>query len=494
MPLPKATGPIQADGRLDETAWQHATRFPVGPVFDQWQNGPFMLHVSACRDDENVYLAIESPRDLEGLGALTPEGELFTVGKQPYHVGPGGGIPEQSVGQSGEGLFTKTIELALPIRGEVAMTFAVEALRRVEGKLPADLAGLGLGQLAAPGAAVNFRKPTLWLEPIPVRLVPADTAIRLSWTADGPTGMRLASAVVEPNQEPVSEQIELTAKGGGTVYPYSWSTTKGNKTFSSQGFLYRESIAAALSDAREMVERSARLGSMKRSEAPSPEEIAALESQAKATSPEDRQAWRDLYCRARGLRARAHLSLLDAPLLFVKQHPYFAAHIYDDYYTWHPGGGIYVVREPHRPGPGREVRAIVDAATSETLGGGVYRDPDLSWDATRLVFAHRPGPEATTSLYQIGIDGRGLARLTQSEHHHDITPAWLPDERIVFTSTRPKALVPCFNSGVDTLHTMNADGSDVRSISSNNVTEFDPTVMPDGRILYGRWEYVDKTA
>ena len=64
----------------------------------------------------------------------------------------------------------------------------------------------------------------------------------------------------------------------------------------------------------------------------------------------------------------------------------------------------------------------------------------------------------------------------------------------MFISTRPRALVPCFNSGVDTLHTMNADGSDLRSISVNNVTEFDPSVLPDGRILYGRWEYVDKTA
>ena len=41
--------------------------------------------------------------------------------------------------------------------------------------------------------------------------------------------------------------------------------------------------------------------------------------------------------------------MLDAPLLFVKQHPYFAAHIYDDFYPWHPGGGIYVLDEPGNP-------------------------------------------------------------------------------------------------------------------------------------------------
>ncbi|MHC4569567.1 MAG: HzsA-related protein, partial [Planctomycetota bacterium] len=78
--------------------------------------------------------------------------------------------------------------------------------------------------------------------------------------------------------------------------------------------------------------------------------------------------------------------------------------------------------------------------------------------------------------------------------HHDVGPAYLPDGRIVFTSTRLNGLVPCNNTGVDILHVMNADGSDMHAISVNNVNEFDPCVLPDGRILYGRWEYVDKTA
>lgn len=486
MPVPPAGSPIRIDGRLDEDAWSRATRFPVGPVFDRWQSGPLMLMVSVCRDEKNVYLAVESPRDLEGLGALTPNAELFTVAKQPYRVGLGGGLPEESVGRSGEG---QVIELALPMQGEVALTFAVETVRRVDGKLPSELASFGLQKLAAPGATRDFRKPSLWLEPISVRLIPADTTVRLSSTVDGPTGMRLLSEVVESGGEPVFEKTLLTAQGDGSVYPYSWSTKSGDETFSSQGFFYLESIAAVLSQASAIQERSAR-----RNGAPSPEKIAALLSEARAISPQDRRAWRDLYCRAREMRAAAHLTMLDAPLLFVKQHPYFAGHIYDDYYTWHPGGGIYVLEEPHAFRPKREVRTIIDPTTAETLGEGVYRDPALSWDAEQLVFAHRPGPEATTSLYRIGMNGRGLERLTQNDHHHDITPAYLPDERIVFTSTRPRALVPCFNSGVDTLHTMNLDGSDIRSISSNNVTEFDPAVMPDGRILYGRWEYVDKTA
>ncbi len=212
-----------------------------------------------------------------------------------------------------------------------------------------------------------------------------------------------------------------------------------------------------------------------------------------------------------------HRLYLDAPLLFVKRHPYFSAHIYDDYLTWHPGGGIHVIENPREPAGRQVVRALIDPSTPETLGEGVYRDPELSFDGTRLLFAFKGDPKGDTSIHELRLGpaaaglapGRGLRRLTQpskdcagddkpagliGEGHHDIAPCWMPDGRIVFLSTRTAGLVMCFNNYIATLHTMNADGSDVRCISVNNVSEFDPAILPDGRILYGRWEYVDKTA
>ncbi len=54
LPVPKATTPIRIDGRLDEIAWQKATSLPVGPIFADWRQGPFMLQVSACRDDAKL--------------------------------------------------------------------------------------------------------------------------------------------------------------------------------------------------------------------------------------------------------------------------------------------------------------------------------------------------------------------------------------------------------------------------------------------------------
>jgi hypothetical protein len=203
----------------------------------------------------------------------------------------------------------------------------------------------------------------------------------------------------------------------------------------------------------------------------------------------------------KAMRAR-----LDAPLLFVKRHSYTGIHIYDTFYKWPPGGGgIYVLENPSAPKDRWKVRAVIDPSTPGTLGVGVYTHPELSWDAKRLLFCFKGEPQGSTSIYEIGIDGTGLRRITdptpacscyKGSHggQHDIAPAYLPDGRIVFLSTRPSGLVPCNNTGVAILHVMNADGSDIHPISVNNVNEFDPAVMPDGRVLFGRWEYVDKNA
>jgi hypothetical protein len=199
-------------------------------------------------------------------------------------------------------------------------------------------------------------------------------------------------------------------------------------------------------------------------------------------------------------------SQLDAPLLFVKRHSYTGIHIYDTYYKWPPGGGgIYILENPAAPREQWQIRPVIDPTTPETLGEGVYTHPELSWDATKLLFCFKGEPTGSTSIYEIGIDGRGLRRVTDptptcdcyqgnQAGQHDIAPAYLADNRIVFLSTRPSGLVPCNNTGVAILHVMNADGSDIHTISVNNVNEFDPAMLPDGRILFGRWEYIDKNA
>ena len=201
----------------------------------------------------------------------------------------------------------------------------------------------------------------------------------------------------------------------------------------------------------------------------------------------------------------ADRNVLDAPILFAKRFNYQGLHIYDTFYQWRPGGGIYVLENPADPPEKHRVRPVIDATTSETLGDGFYFDPSLSWDATKILFCFKGAPNGNSTIYEIGVDGKNLRQITNLDNngnpykgsgggHHDVKPSYLADGRIVFCSTRYSGLVPCANNGVTILHIVNPDGSDVHTISVNNVTEFDPVQLSDGRILFGRWEYIDKNA
>lgn len=123
--------------------------------------------------------------------------------------------------------------------------------------------------------------------------------------------------------------------------------------------------------------------------------------------------------------------------------------------------------------------------------GGV-RDPQVSYDGTKILFSYRKGGTENYLLYEMQVDGTGLHQLTTGEYD-DIEPSYLPSGEIVFVSTRCKRWVNCWLTQVAVLHRCDPDGSNVRPISSNNEQDNTPWPMPDGRILYTRWEYVDRS-
>ena len=126
----------------------------------------------------------------------------------------------------------------------------------------------------------------------------------------------------------------------------------------------------------------------------------------------------------------------------------------------------------------------------EDLAGAV-RDPCVHYDGHTILFSYRPGNEARYHLYTIQSDGTGLRQLTSGEYD-DIEPAWLPDGDIVFVSSRCRRWVNCWLTQVATIYRMKPDGSGIRMLSANIEHDNTPWVLPDGRILYMRWEYVDR--
>jgi len=122
--------------------------------------------------------------------------------------------------------------------------------------------------------------------------------------------------------------------------------------------------------------------------------------------------------------------------------------------------------------------------------GGI-RDPNVHYDGKKILFSYRKGNSKTYHLYEINVDGTYLRQLTDGPDN-DIEPIYTPDGGIVFCSSRCHRFVPCWRTQVATLYRCDADGQNIRMISNNAEQENTPWMMPDGRVLYMRWEYVDR--
>ncbi len=187
-------------------------------------------------------------------------------------------------------------------------------------------------------------------------------------------------------------------------------------------------------------------------------------------------------------------------LLLIRRRELDPSHVY----TYHvegfrPGGGLglYDVdgldstdRSSGKPAPGFSPGRWNELVASPE---GQILDCDLSHDGTEILFSWRRRQLEGYHVFRMRTDGDGLRQLTEGPHHN-YNACWLPDGGIAFLSTRTSRFAYCWVSPVGVLHRMERDGSRVVSLSANIVNDFTPSVMSDGRILYSRWEYVDKPA
>ncbi|MDR0386063.1 MAG: hypothetical protein LBH60_08295 [Prevotellaceae bacterium] len=193
-------------------------------------------------------------------------------------------------------------------------------------------------------------------------------------------------------------------------------------------------------------------------------------------------------------------------IVFVKRFTYNSNHYYTEFLNskWMPGGNLCVLSL--KTG---EVSELVPS-----LSGGVFGAFDISFDAKRIVFAWKASPDIGYRLYEVGADGSGLRQLTFSPadeeetiakykiagYHHgteDLDPCYLPDGGIAFISTRCRFGILCDAPDIfptTVLYRIDGDGKNMRKLSNSSVSENTPCLLPDGRIMYTRWEYVDKGA
>ena len=287
--------------------------------------------------------------------------------------------------------------------------------------------------------------------------------------------------------------------------------------------LKRTSAAAKLADLETALEALKKLG---------------VETPAASTD-----ARRSLFFRACEVRRQIALAnpLLDFDkILFIKRHRAIYNHMCDQYYgmAQKPGGGLYVLSGAFGASP--EVRDVLAASTvqngrlkgqrlsggplrnwnirfdgmgnqqGEVTEGGSFLSPDLSCDGKQILFAyvectgdtqHRHHTDPARGhwaegrcyhVFRVNADGTNLAQLTDGTWN-DFDPAWLPNGRVAFITERRGGYLRCGRvCPTYTLYDMLPDGRDINCLSFHETNEWNPSVTPDGRIIYTRWDYVDR--
>ena len=123
--------------------------------------------------------------------------------------------------------------------------------------------------------------------------------------------------------------------------------------------------------------------------------------------------------------------------------------------------------------------------------GSIY-DMNLSLDGKTIYFSYCGENDGKYwSIWKIDVDGTGLSRLTNGPFY-DISPCELPDGTIVFVSTRSPGYTVCQPGPASNLYRMNEDGTEIHCISMNTLSDMSPQLLDDGRILFTRWEYIDR--
>ena len=268
-----------------------------------------------------------------------------------------------------------------------------------------------------------------------------------------------------------------------------------------------------------------------------------LQTENAAVALKNTQARYALFASACRIRRQIalHNPLLNFDrILFVKRHRALYDHMCDQFYGMaaRPGGGLYILADPFGSAPKlHDVLADSVVQRGRLKGqklsggpstppplsfdgegnlhgpeyeGGTFLSPDLSFDGRSILFAyvegkgdrrHRHHTDPSMGhwaeghcfhIFKVQVDGTGLEQLTDGTWN-DLHPCWLPNNRVAFISERRGGYLRCGRTcPLYTLYDMAADGRDISCLSFHESNEWCPSVAHDGRIIYTRWDYVDR--
>ena len=205
--------------------------------------------------------------------------------------------------------------------------------------------------------------------------------------------------------------------------------------------------------------------------------------------------WLDLYsrvCEARRLQRLETLLTKSPRVIFTKHRtvrPSFFAYtegLSDAQQERHfrPGSELCLLEMNGAYG---KVRSLVSDPT------GAIRDPAVSWDGRRVLFAWKKSlNEDDYHIYELDVASNQVRQVTSGLGFADYEPAYLPNGDLIFASSRCVQTVDCWWTEVSNLYTCDTEGRYLRRLGFDQVHTVYPQVLDDGRVIYTRWDYNDR--
>ncbi|MDA3924437.1 MAG: discoidin domain-containing protein [Kiritimatiellae bacterium] len=504
LPLPTLTTAPKLDGQPDDPAWQAASR-GVARVchIDSWENGPLVEQaVEAGICGTNLYLSITANRFLSTHLALVG------VVNQPNRgliIRTRTGFRWQPLDPTGK-----------PAGDSVTLpgTFD-EKNQRIETRLPLSSlpdykksglyigAGIG-GRWTHPGGRpVNFFPAPFSLRQagsfsenaFTLRILFNSTHLNLIVKSDADSSVHEVryrflpdesqDIKVRSRQGPVGPEAKITIDD---QWGNTWKMSFLRYTPSARPLtLYRELINRRQSNGEKTADAEKQLADFQK------RHTAILKSGTTDISAERALLW-NICAAKRALFLHDKELAPVTKLLFSKRHPFHPSHNYSVQFDspWRPGGGVWTLDMPMENGclvPEKaQPKQLFDA------GNGVARDPSVSFDATKFYYGYRSEKSEYYRIFEQDLATGTRRRISPDGPFHDFWPTPLPDGGMAFITTRCKKKFICWRPQAAVLFRMELDGSKVEPLSYANLTEFAPSVLDDGRILWTRSEYVDKGA
>lgn len=120
------------------------------------------------------------------------------------------------------------------------------------------------------------------------------------------------------------------------------------------------------------------------------------------------------------------------------------------------------------------------------------RDPEVSDDAQKVIFAMKEGGNGKWQVWECRIDGTELRKISMNPEVNDLDPAYLPDGKIIFLSDRARLADPFTNFPSAQMYIMDAKGNGVKWLNANGGGQFNPVPSDFGAILFSEFDFHDR--